>query len=109
MRTRTYLQAIHRKSTSTQEPITLEHRDLHAEALDAFVSDPDIRFGEALEAVELVQAGKAEGDSIQDSNRRNRVGDILHSWAQDPNLPELVQRVQRAAHLFRTGDWRAYP
>lgn len=109
MRTRTYLQAIVRKATLTQGPITLEHRDLHEEVLDAFVADPDIRYGEALEVVELVQAGKAEGDSIQDANRRERLDDIMRPWAQDPNLPEIVQRVQRVAHLFRTGDWRAYP
>lgn len=109
MRTRTYLQAIVRKYGPTQEPITLEHRDLHAEVLDAFVADPDIRYGEALEVVELVQAGKAEYDTSQGRDRRERIGDIVASWEQDPNLPEVVQRVQHVAHLFRNERWRAYP
>lgn len=101
MRTRTYLQAIVRKYGPTQEPITLEHRDLHEEVLAAFVADPDIRYGEALEVVELVQAGKADKDGDQDRGRRERIGDIVASWEQDPNLPEVVQRVQHVARLYR--------
>ncbi len=109
MRKRSYLQAIVRKYGPTQEPIILQHRDLHEEVLAAFVADPDIRFSEALEVVELVQAGKAEGESIQDASRRNRLDDVMRPWAQDPNLPEIVQRVHHVADMFRTGDWRAYP
>lgn len=107
MRKRSYLQAIVRKYGPTQEPIIIQHRDLHEEVLAAFVADPDIRFSEALEVVELVQAGKAEGDTSQ--NRRDRLSDIMRPWAQDPNLPEIVQRVHHVADMFRTGDWRAYP
>lgn len=95
------LVVISRVDTATQKPVRLEDQELHAEVLAAFTADPDIRLAEALEMVEIVQACKAQGEDDLTGPRHDRIDNILRDWSQDPNLPEIVQRVRATAKTYR--------
>lgn len=95
------LVVISRVESATQKPFHLEHQDLHAEVLATFTGDPDIRLAEALEMVEIVQACKAQGEDDLTDARHYRIDNILRDWSQDPNLPEIVQRVRNVAQIYR--------
>lgn len=95
------LVVISRVDTETRKPVRLEDQELHAEVLAAFTADPDIRLAEALEMVEIVQACKAQGQDDWAGVRHDRIDNILRGWSQDPNLPEIVQRVRNVAWIYR--------
>ena len=94
------LAVISRVDPATKKPVCLEDQDLHAEVLAAFTADPDIRLTEALEMVEIVQACKAQGEDDLSGPRHDRIYNILRDWSQDPNLPEIVQRVRGVAKIY---------
>lgn len=95
------LVVISRVDTETRKPVRLEDQELHAEVLAAFTGDPDIRLAEALEMVEIVQACKAHDENYLTEVRHDRIDNILRDWSQDPNLPEIVQRVRDVARIYR--------